>query len=183
MTETPVHTDLETTQHARFCALVEPHIEAVGRFVHALTRNREEARDIVSDVLLTALEKIDTLKSEQASASWLFSIARNTVYQRKRRQKFWGFFDEKQAAERPSEAAQPDVSADVALLHEALATLPEAQREAITLFEIAGLSLEEIRDIQGGTLSGVKSRVSRARETLKQRLTNDQMTKQPMTKN
>lgn len=174
MTEMPVHTTHDTNQHDRFYALVEPHIEAVGRFVHALTRNREEARDIVGDVLLTAFEKLDTLKSEQASASWLFSIARNIVYQQKRRQKFWGFFDETKATERPSEAAQPDVSTDVALLHEALARLPEAQREAITLFEIAGLSLEEIREIQGGTLSGVKSRVSRAREELKKRLTTEQ---------
>lgn len=174
MTETPVHTIFDTNQHVRFCALVEPHIEAVGRFVYVLTRNREESRDIVGDVLLIAFEKLDTLKSEQASASWLFSIARNIVYQRKRRQKFWGFFDETKAGERPSEAALQDVTADVALLHEALAHLPEAQREAITLFEIAGLSLEEIREIQGGTLSGVKSRVARARAELKKRLTNDQ---------
>jgi RNA polymerase sigma-70 factor (ECF subfamily) len=74
MTETPVHTILDTNQHARFCALVEPHIEAVGRFVHALTRNREEAQDIVGDVLMIAFEKLDTLKSEQASASWLLVV-------------------------------------------------------------------------------------------------------------
>ncbi|TAE26408.1 MAG: sigma-70 family RNA polymerase sigma factor [Candidatus Kapaibacterium sp.] len=177
MTETPVHTlpkKADSDQHARFCALVEPHIEAVGRFVHALTRNREEARDIVGDVLLRAFEKLDTLKHEQASASWLFSIARNIVYERKRRTKFWGIFDETKAIERPSDAALPDVSADVALLHEALAKLSAAQREAITLFEIAGLSLEEIRQIQGGTVSGVKSRVTRSREQLKKCLTNDE---------
>ncbi len=174
MTETPVHTIVDTKRRDRFCALVEPHIEAVGRFVHVLTRNREEARDIVGDVVLTAFEKLDTLKNEKASASWLFSIARNAVYQRKRRQKFWGFFDETKAGEQRSEAALPDVTADVALLYEALAHLPEVQREAITLFEIAGLSLEEIREIQGGTLSGVKSRIARARTELKKRLTNDQ---------
>ncbi len=177
MTETPVHTITriaDNNQHARFCALVEPHVEAIGRFVHALTRNREEARDIVGDVLLRAFEKLDTLKNEQASASWLFSIARNIVYERKRRQKFWGIFNETKVTERTSDAALPDVSADVALLHEAIAKLPKAQREAITLFEIAGLSLEEIRQIQGGTVSGVKSRVTRAREQLKKRLTNDE---------
>lgn len=162
--------DLDALRQARFCALVEPHIEAVGRFVHALTRNREEARDIVGDVLLIAYEKLDTLKHEQTSASWLFSIARNEFYQRQRRRKFWGLFDEKAAHDQPSEVPSPEVSADVTLLHEALAKLPAAQREALTLFEIAGLSLEEIRAIQGGTLSGVKSRVTRGREELKRRM-------------
>ena len=172
MLEQPNHTD-DAERQARFCALVEPHIEAVGRFVHALTRNREEARDIVGDVLLIAFERLDDLKSEQASASWLFSIARNTFYQRKRRSKFWGFFDEETVREKPSEATPPDVSADVALLHNALAKLPEAQREAVTLFEIAGLSLEEILAVQGGTLSGVKSRVTRGREALKKMMTDE----------
>lgn len=162
--------EASTLEQTRFCNLVEPHIEAVGRFVYALVRNREESRDILGDVLLIAFEKLHTLKSEQASASWLFSIARNVVYQRQRRQKFWGFFDEQKALKHPSEAASPDVSADVAFLHEALAKLPAAQREALTLFEIGGLSLEEIRQIQGGTLSGVKSRIARGREELKKRM-------------
>jgi DNA-directed RNA polymerase specialized sigma24 family protein len=50
-------TNPETARCARFCALIESHIEAVSRFVHALVRNREEARDIVSDTMLAAFEK------------------------------------------------------------------------------------------------------------------------------
>jgi DNA-directed RNA polymerase specialized sigma24 family protein len=54
MTETTIDTlpDItpEMARRARFCALVETHIEAVGRFVHALVRNREEARDIVGAI-------------------------------------------------------------------------------------------------------------------------------------
>jgi hypothetical protein len=76
---------------------------------------------------------LDTLKSEQATASWLFSIARNIARQRKRRGKFWGAFDAAQVREKPSEHTPPDVSAEVALLREALAKLPEKQREALTL--------------------------------------------------
>lgn len=39
-------------------------------------------------------------------------------------------------------------------------------KETVILFEISGLSLEEIKKIQGGTISGVKSRLKRGRETL-----------------
>jgi len=48
-----------------------------------------------------------------------------------------------------------------------LERLPIREREAIVLFEITGLSIKEIQEIQGGTLSGVKSRMARARNRLK----------------
>ena len=52
-------------------------------------------------------------------------------------------------------------------LYQALSRLPLAVREAIVLYEIEGFSQEEICNIQGGTLSGVKSRINRGRESLK----------------
>jgi RNA polymerase sigma-70 factor (ECF subfamily) len=48
-----------------------------------------------------------------------------------------------------------------------LAKLPSRQREALVLFELSGFSLDEIRQLQGGTLSGVKSRMKRGREQLR----------------
>jgi RNA polymerase sigma-70 factor (ECF subfamily) len=52
------------------------------------------------------------------------------------------------------------------VLYSALNKLKEKYREAIVLFEISGFTLDEIRDVQGGTLSGVKSRLKRGREML-----------------
>jgi DNA-directed RNA polymerase specialized sigma24 family protein len=66
----------------------------------------------------------------------------------------------------PDEGTTPERAADVAMLNRALARLPERQREAVVLFEISDLSLEEIRVIQGGSLSGVKSRIVRGRQKL-----------------
>lgn len=75
----------------------------------------------------------------------------------------------------------PDVAADVSALRTALGQLPARQREAITLFELAGLSLQEVQQVQGGSLSGVKSRIVRGRRRLAellgattQELTNNQ---------
>jgi RNA polymerase sigma-70 factor (ECF subfamily) len=48
--------------------------------------------------------------------------------------------------------------------------MPTKQKEAIVLFEISGLSLNEIHQIQGGSLSGVKSRIGRGRQHLEQKL-------------
>jgi RNA polymerase sigma-70 factor (ECF subfamily) len=61
------------------------------------------------------------------------------------------------------------------MLHAALGRLPGTQREAIVLFELAGLSLEDVREVQGGSLSGVKSRIVRGRRRLAELLgANDQ---------
>jgi RNA polymerase sigma-70 factor (ECF subfamily) len=64
------------------------------------------------------------------------------------------------------EASNIEARSELNEFYAALSTLPEKQREAVTLFEISGLSLNEIMEIQGGSLSGVKSRVTRGREEL-----------------
>jgi RNA polymerase sigma-70 factor (ECF subfamily) len=66
--------------------------------------------------------------------------------------------------------AMPDVAAEMGIVMAALDKLPAKMKETILLFDIGDLSLEEIRHIQGGTLSGVKSRLRRGRELLKQLL-------------
>lgn len=60
---------------------------------------------------------------------------------------------------------------DVEILYKALDKLPEKMKTTVIMYEISGLSLEEIREIQGGTLSGVKSRLVRGRTMLKEILT------------
>jgi RNA polymerase sigma-70 factor (ECF subfamily) len=80
--------------------------------------------------------------------------------------RWFGSYNEERARGLHDSGTTPEASADVALLYEALKRLPAAQRESVVLFEISGLSLQEIRQIQGGSLSGVKSRVTRGRRRL-----------------
>jgi RNA polymerase sigma-70 factor (ECF subfamily) len=56
------------------------------------------------------------------------------------------------------------------LVARAIAGLPLAQREAVLLFEYEDLSLEEIAQVTGSEAGAVKSRLFRARETLRRRL-------------
>ena len=55
-----------------------------------------------------------------------------------------------------------------------LGKLPPKQKEALVLYEITGLTLKEIREIQGGTLSGVKSRLKRGRNSLSELMIDDE---------
>lgn len=161
----------DTTQNDRFFTLLEPYYERLVRFVRMTTTKREEADDIVSDTILQGYQYFHQLRDEQAFLSWLFSIA--SRLEKKRRVKAYIFtpFDMLLHDREERHYTRPDVSADVMMLHDALQHLPAKQREAYTLFEISGLSLQEIQAIQGDSLSSVKMRIARAREKVNNLLT------------
>jgi RNA polymerase sigma-70 factor (ECF subfamily) len=135
-------------------------------FAQAMERDRGAAEDLVSDTILAALERFNCLNDPQAFLSYLFTIATRIHRRRRWRNRLFGAYDPKRAELLHDTGTSPEVSADVHALYDAMRRLPKAQREAIALFEISGLSIEEIRVIQGGTVSAVKMRLSRGRERL-----------------
>lgn len=163
-TSTPAQPDLE--RQRRFMALLEPVHGSLNRFVRAMAHDRDEARDLVSETILIAYERFDTVKDEQAFLAFLFTIAHRTCTRVHRRAKLFGRFGDGVQESIVSRSTPPDVSTDISALHRALNLLPREQCEAVALFELSGFSLEEIREIQGGTLSGVKARVARGRRKL-----------------
>ena len=150
----------------RFLALLEPRLEDLSRFCLAMTQEAEGGKDLMSDVILAAWERFDSLREEEAFLSFLFTIARRTYYRRRRRERLFGEYDEKAAQNIAVSGTPVWIGADVRALYEALAELPDVQREAIVLFELTGLSLKEVAEVQNASLSAVKSRIARGRERL-----------------
>lgn len=151
----------------RFLRLLEPVHDNLARFVQAMVRDREDARDLIAETILQAYQRFDTLRDEGAFLSFLFTIARRACRREMFKRRLHALFAPTSSADdHPSNDRGPDTAADVATLYRGLAMLGAAQREAVHLFEIAGLSIEEIRAIQGGTISGVKSRLARGRRRL-----------------
>lgn len=153
----------------RFMNLLRPYHKRLERFALTMTRNREDAKDVVGETVLLAYEHLETLRNDDAFIGFLFTIASRVAQKRmfKRR--------EDTATDEQVEAlydnfTQPDVAFDVQLLYEALDKLPLEQREAVIMAEITGLSHKEIQKIQGGTISGVKVRIFRAKRRLAQLL-------------
>jgi RNA polymerase sigma-70 factor (ECF subfamily) len=162
----PQTDDPHRERKERFLHLLEPVHDNLARFARSLARDEEETRDLVGETVLRALEAFDDLSDRRAFLSWLFTIAVRLHRRRVKRGELWGAYDESDVARRTSPQASPETRHDVAILYDAIARLKESEREAILLFEIAGLSLIEIREVQGGTLSGVKSRLARGRRKL-----------------
>ena len=150
--------------------LLEPCLAKLSRYCHAMTKDVENGRDLLSEAILLAYENFEKLRATEAFTSYIFTTARRLYYRSARRKKLWGVFPSGAEEIADEREPSPEVRLDLEALDRALSQLPEKQREAVVLFEISGLSLAEIREIQGGSLSGVKSRIVRGREKLAEML-------------
>ena len=165
------HEQHTTERQQRFLQLLDPMRPRLSRFAWAMTRDRDEAEDLAAETIAAAWEGFGQLRDESAFPGWLLRIAVRIHRRARRRRKFWGLFSQEHAEQLRDTSTAPDVAAEIRILYEALSRLPERQREAVVLFEVSDLPLEEIQQIQGGTLSGVKSRVVRGRERLAELMT------------
>ena len=160
-------------QQEEFMQLLTPVQKRLEKFALAMTRDREQAGDLVHDTIVLAYEHFHTIRDKNAFTSYVFSIASNLYKRSFRRAKFWGLFDSDRAEQIPDSASLPDTRPDVELLYRALAQLPDKYREALVLFEINDLSINEICDIQKSSVSSVKVRLMRGRRKLAQLLNAD----------
>lgn len=154
-------------KNTEFMKWYEPCHEKLGRFVASMIWEEEEARDIISETVLITLEKFDKVKNEESFLYFLFGVAIRLVRAKKR--KSWRqilFGDEKW--EVMEERERFENNSDEQDLYTLLQLLDGKSREAIVLFEISGFSIKEICEMQNSSLSAVKSRLSRARKTLKE---------------
>ncbi|MGE3799732.1 MAG: RNA polymerase sigma factor [Candidatus Kapaibacterium sp.] len=150
----------------RFLALFQPVQASLERYVLALTGDRETGRDVVAETVLIAYERFETLRTPAAFLSFLFTIATRVHRQHLRVAKRTESIGEEQIEQLFDPGLMPDVAADIGAVYRALGKLPEKQREAVVLFEIMGVPMKEIVEIQGGTLTAVKVRISRGRKRL-----------------
>jgi RNA polymerase sigma-70 factor (ECF subfamily) len=171
-TGNPFHSSQDAAHRAkqdRFMLLLRPLYKRLERFALTMTKNRDDAKDIVGETVLLAYEHLEQLRSDEAFLGFLFTIASRVSQKRSRRRQEEPATEE-QVEELFDNFTQPDVALDVQFLYEAMDKLPAEQREAVVLAEITGLSHKEIQKIQGGTVSGVKVRIFRAKRKLAQLL-------------
>lgn len=147
-------------------SLLNPHHDKLIRYVCAMTRNTEDARDIIGETILIAFEQMNDLRDPDSFPFYIFKIAQRLFYKLLWRRKLFIGYDHTHEDLQCDTSTAPDILPDVSILDHAIQKLPAKHREALVLFELSGFSLEEIRVIQGGSISGVKSRVARARQKL-----------------
>ncbi len=141
--------------------------EQLERYVLNLTRNKNDAKDIISDTILIAYQNFEQIDNKVAFLSYVFTISRRLFYQDKYKQRrvtysSYDFFDEF-----INDNISQETLLDIKLLYNAIDKLNEMQREAILLAEIIGFPHKEIAKIQDTTIANIKIRIFRAKKTLK----------------
>ena len=166
---------MDNSKQEHFFKLYTPIHEPLYRFCRAIAGNKEDAEDLINDTVLAAFERINKLKDTRAFKSYIYSIASNLNKLRLRRFKFRSEFDERELSKIADFSADPELITDFKIVYHKMLALPPKIAEALILFHISDVSLDEIQKIQGGSLSGVKLRLKRGRQKLLESLnTNSQ---------
>lgn len=162
--------------------LVAEHQRMVIQLAMNLLGDREEALDLSQEVFLRVFRTIHQFRGHSSLRTWIYRIA---VNQARNRHRFWrrrhradqvsldqhisthGDFLSGGESTPERVLAQKELAAR---LQRALDDLPFDQRTAIVLREVDGLSYEEIAYSLGVAVGTVKSRLTRARQTLRAEL-------------
>jgi RNA polymerase sigma-70 factor (ECF subfamily) len=160
--------DARKGRESAFLRLFDDHHLPLVRFAYRLTGSAADAEDIVQECFLALLRpECNFDPARTAVRTYLFGAVRNQALKRLRRQE-GGELPETPDFRTPEVAALRDeVGRAVA---DAIGQLPETQREILLLAHYEQLSLAEIAEITELETTAVKSRLQRARATLKETL-------------
>jgi RNA polymerase sigma-70 factor, ECF subfamily len=151
--------------------LVTRYRDAVYLWCFRYTRDRERARDLSQDVLVSVWEKIATFEGRSRFSSWVFSVTRNRCIDASRRVDLLA--DETPPDDIPDSAPAPDVSfeneADEEWLLRTMRTeLDEDEQSAIWMRCVERMPVDEItRHLGVGGAAGARTVLQRARRKLK----------------
>ena len=154
--------------------IIDKYADMVYRIAVNETGSREDAQDIFQEVFLRLVCYRDRIENEEHLKAWLIRVTINCAKKQKR-----SFWNRKVSSVEESEKEQSDQKAANAYetienadspVSRAVRELPEKYRSVVYLFYYEELSIAQIGKLLGEKESTVKSRLYRARETLKIRL-------------
>ena len=151
-----------------FGRLLEREIPRMRRYARALTRNTAKADDLVQSGLVRALEKQHLWEPGSNLRAWLFTILHNQHVNDVRHSLRQGSLGPIEDAE-PVWRVEPvaDASLELRDLQRAINTLSHEQREVLLLVGLEGMRYEQVATILDIPVGTVRSRLSRARTTLR----------------
>jgi RNA polymerase sigma-70 factor (ECF subfamily) len=164
-----------------FEKLALAHLDTVYRVALALSRDPATADDLAQTTFLKAWRSFEGYRTGTNMKAWLLRILRNRWIDVLRHRKVVGpiatveapLVMDRQHVEPTAWSDADDLLQNFGDEHiiEAMRKLPEEQRLTLFLLDVEGLSQEDVADITDVAVGTVKSRSSRARHMLKQRLT------------
>ena len=168
---------------AAFDQLIKKYRERVYGVIYNMVSNREDAADLTQDSFIKTFQSIHRFQGQSSFFTWLYRIAINSTLTHLRKARLRSFFsfekihDEDHSAELINQLTDKK-GADRELfvkelqekLNEAMLKLSIKHRTVVTLFEIDGLSHEEIAEVMNCSVGTVRSRLHYAKQLLQAQL-------------
>jgi len=170
---------------AAWDTLIKQNEKSVYRFAYRLCRNYDDAADIAGQVFIRVYQNLHTFRHEASFSSWVFRIVRNTYLDLCVRPAWRnnvsldtdGKVDSvpgraREFADQGMTPEQRCIQNETSrMLSKAVRHLPEYQRQVLRMYHAEGKTYEQIAEATGLSIGTVKSRLNRARNMLRERLT------------
>lgn len=174
---------LQAGDQAAYAELVEQHAGQIYRLALRMMGNEADAEDVLQETFLSAFKAIDRFEGRSSLSTWLYRIANNAALMRLRRKE-----PDQVSMDEPIERddgdliprqffdfcclPEDDLMRDEARveMQRAIDELSPSLRSVFVLRDIEGLSTQETADALDLSVSAVKSRLMRARLSLRERL-------------
>ena len=166
-----------------FDHLVLKYRERLFSTIYNLTSNREDAADLTQETFIKAFSSINRFKGRSSFFTWLYRIGVNSTLSHLKKNRYRRFFsfehiNEEMSATEIVEALAVKTNSDRSALiselqeklNEALQKLSPKHRTVVVLFEIEGLSHQEISQIANCSVGTVRSRLHYAKQQLQAHL-------------
>jgi RNA polymerase sigma-70 factor, ECF subfamily len=154
---------------AAAAALVELLSPQLYRFFASQMGSRNDAEDMLQDVWLRIHRARHTYRPSEPLLPWVYAIARRVrVDSYRKRQRIAS--RETSPCALPEFPANQEETSHLPPFEELVASLPESQREVLTMLKVNGLSIEEVARATSTTVGGVKQKAHRAYERLRKLL-------------
>src|SRR3954468_5660547 len=173
-----------------FDQLVTRYWDRIYAMTNQLLRNQQDAEEVTQDAFIRAHRGLEHFRGDSAFSTWLYQIATNLA-----RNRYWYWWRRKRdqsvsidapvSSENdmtladiiPAEVESPDditvTQEFVARIGKGMERLSAKHREILVLRNVKNMSYEEIAAILGISVGTVKSRIARARESLRSKLGED----------
>ncbi len=164
---------IQSGDRQAFNELVTEYQQKVINISFAMLSDYEEACDAAQEVFVRVYRYIGKFRGESSLSTWIYHITKNICndFLRKRRETSLSIDDEDNKAEISDISYSPEKTAEKNevrnILMNAISELDENSRIVLILYEINDLSYDEISAALNLPLGTVKSRLKRAREKLK----------------
>jgi RNA polymerase sigma-70 factor (ECF subfamily) len=159
-----------------FRDLVQAHSARLQRFIIKHIGNTSEAEDLAQQAFMEAARSYQTFRGESQLSTWLYGIALNLIRNHLSRapERRYDFVGESSLEDLAAESTSPEEAAAqtqaMRLLQDSLEELPESMRSILLLVGLDNLSYEEAAALLSVPIGTVRSRLSRARAALRERL-------------